>query len=298
MVTGDGLPDTGRAPERGTAVWRWEGDQSLADTDSVAAEEPLQVLVDGTPLTVAMRTPGHDLELVLGLLSAEGIIRSAADVASVRLSPSGQADLTRGNLPVELLPLAENVVDVCLRRPGAPAASGWQRHLLSSSACGLCGAATLEALEHDWPPVPVAEQVSAGTIYTFPAALRAAQTVFASTGGLHAAGLFTVDGELLCLREDVGRHNAVDKIVGSRLLGDGLPLPGHCLMLSGRAGFEILQKAAAAGVPIVCAVSAPSSLAVQTACRFGITLIGFLRGERMNIYSAPERITHGGGGHA
>ena len=280
----------GRAPQRRAHVSRWRGMVCEADVDSVAAEDPLQILVNGSPLGVVMRTPGHDLELALGLLHGEGLLRSAGDVVKVRIAPGGQHDPADAAFPIEWQPLAENLVDVQLREQPGMEPAGWQRHLVSASACGICGATTIEALEHDWPPVPVSGRIEPGVLYALPDALRCSQAVFAATGGLHAAGLFSLTGELICLREDVGRHNAVDKIVGRGLLAGDLPLQGCCLMLSGRAGFEILQKAAAAGLPVVAAVSAPSSLAVETASRFGVTLVGFLRGEGMNVYSVPERV--------
>jgi FdhD protein len=281
--------ETGRVPAPVVAVQRWVEGRTETGEDAVVAEEPLQVLLNGLPLTVVVRTPGQDVDLALGLLHNEAFLRSIDDVASLALSASAAGNAPDG-LPVELLPLEENVVDVRLRRTLNLASAGWQRHLLSASGCGVCGASTLQALEKAWPVVAAEAVISSDVLAGLPASLRQAQSLFTATGGVHAAGLFTLDGRLLRAAEDVGRHNAVDKLVGRALLERRLPLSDCCLLLSGRAGFELVQKAAAAGVPIVASVSAASSLAVQTALRFGITLAGFVRDGRMTVYSAPERI--------
>lgn len=252
--------------------------------DDLATEEPLEIRLiggDGTRRTVAitMRTPGHDFELAAGFLHGEGLAGSD-DIASI-------AYCTDEDLPPEE---RYNTVTVRLRGP-VPDLPALERHFVTSSACGVCGSASLDRLHERCDPLPPGgPPISPEVLYGLPDALRAGQGVFGKTGGLHAAGLFTADGTRLAVREDVGRHNAVDKLVGWAAMGGRLPLAGHVLMVSGRAGYEIMQKALAAGVPTVCAVSAPSSLAVDLARRFGLTLVGFLRGERCNVYSGHERI--------
>ena len=244
-------------------------------TDEVAAEEPLEIRVDERPISVTMRTPGHDPELAAGFLFSEGILRSRADLLAS--SPFWQH--AAGNLIGVFL---ESTVPVDLAR--------LTRHVFASSSCGICGKATIDSILQNFQPVSARTQTTAELIIDLPRRMRAAQEVFQSTGGLHAAALFSSGGELLVLREDVGRHNAVDKVLGHALLADLLPLDRCILVVSGRASFEILQKALAASIPIVVAVSAPSSLAVEFARNGGQTLIGFLRGERMNIYTHPERV--------
>jgi len=269
-----------------------EEDAQVAE-DSVAREEALQVMVDGRPLAVMLRTPGCDVELTLGLLHAEGVVLQVSDVDFLRLAPSGQTQLEGIPIPVQLDPAAENLVDVHLRMPLPEGALGWQRALPSSSACGICGTATLEALRAVQADVvgeavwPVAE------LFRLPDLLLEAQGVFHTTGGLHAAGLLRQSGQPLEVAEDVGRHNAVDKLVGRALLRGQLPLTDALLVVSGRAGFEIVQKAAAAGIGLVASISAPSSLAVQAAETTGVTLVGFLRGRHCNVYSHPQRIEVG-----
>ena len=272
-----------QAPEVLTSRWsdgRWE-----EAADHLAAEEPLQLLVDGAPLSIVMRTPGHDVELALGLLWAERVITDRAQVREVRVS--AEAGEEEPAVPLRADLLESNQVDVHLvtgagRRP--------ERSFLSSSACGVCGATTLESLALDFAPVPAGPSVAPPLLAELAGRLRERQRLFDQTGGLHAAGLFDRTGTLVELREDVGRHNAVDKVVGRALLDGRLPLAGHLLVVSGRGGYEIVQKAVAAGIPLVAAVGAPSSLAVATARRFGLTLAGFLRGGRFNVYSAPERL--------
>jgi FdhD protein len=253
--------------------------------DDVAAEEPLQLLLDGEPLSVIMRTPGNDIELALGLLHAERVITSLDDVASLRIS--AEADETEARLRVSADLVESNAVDVHL---ATSAARRPRRSFLSSSACGVCGATTMDDLAHDHAPLAPGPIVDAAVLPPLADRLREQQRLFDLTGGLHAAGLFRGDGELVTLREDVGRHNAVDKVVGRAVLDRRVPLEGTMLAVSGRGGYELVQKAVAAGIPILVAVGAPSSLAVATALRFGLTLVGFLRGERFNVYSRPERI--------
>jgi FdhD protein len=266
-------------------IARWRRDSWERVDDAVAAEEPLQLLLNGEPLSVIMRTPGHDIELALGLLAAEHVITSLADVVGIRISAeSGERE---DNVAVDDDIVESNQIDVHV---GAGAGRRPQRSFLSSSSCGVCGATTVESLAHDHPPLAAGPRVEAADLPPLAHALRGGQRVFDATGGLHAAGLFTKEGELVTLREDIGRHNAVDKIAGRALLDGRLPLADRVLAVSGRAGYEVVQKALAAGIPILVAVGAPSSLAVATATRFGMTLVGFLRDERFNVYSGRERL--------
>jgi FdhD protein len=253
--------------------------------DDLATEEPLEIrLVAGAAterLAVTMRTPGNDFELAAGFLHGEGIVTHREALREISYCTDPELDAAQ----------QYNVVNVRLDGPAMPDLRGLERHFYTSSACGVCGKASLDAIELRGCPLPSpGPRVDAEVVYGLPDKLRAAQGLFESTGGLHAAGLFTAEGELECLREDVGRHNAVDKLVGWALLEGRLPLAGRVLLVSGRASFEIMQKALAAGVPMVCAVSAPSSLAVDVAERFGMTLAGFVRGRRFNLYSGPERV--------
>ena len=255
-------------------------------TDTVVVEEPLEISVrdgeDGpaSPLTVTLRTPGADAELAAGLLYAEGVIARFDDVLDIR-----SAALPEGaSFP--------NRLEVCLRRGLAPDLSQTQRSFISTAACGLCGKVAIDAIfAKGFPPLRNGEpRVGRGLLATLPGRMRAAQTLFARTGGLHAAALFDDDGQLLVLREDVGRHNAVDKVVGALLAAGGLPAERALLVVSGRAGFEITQKALRAGIPILAAVGAPSSLSLRLAARAGMTLVGFLRPDRFNLYTAPARV--------
>ena len=284
------MVERGPEPHRPVHLERWGPDGRRFADDQVAAEEPLQVVLDGEPFAVIMRTPGHDLELVLGLLFVEGLIRSSDDVAEGAVALSGLPAST-GAFRVRALPEAENLVELRLARPRASDERvGWQRNLVSSSACGICGAAALDALRDDLEPLPPGPTFSAAAITAMAPALRKAQATFELTGGLHAAGLFDGAGRLIVVREDVGRHNAVDKLIGRALLAGELPLHERALVVSGRASFELAHKAVAAGVPLLAAVSAPSSLAVHVAHTFDLTLVGFLRGDRFNVYAGGERI--------
>lgn len=252
--------------------------------DWLASEEPLEIRASGpgqkpTSVAVTMRTPGDDSELAVGFLYTEGLIRERPEVVS-----AAACGPKRGGG-------ACNIVQVVLSRSFDGASL--KRNFFATSSCGVCGKATLEQVAVRCAPVGPGPLVDRAVLVDLPGALRAAQAVFERTGGLHAAGLFHADGRLLALREDVGRHNAVDKLVGRMFLDRLLPLSGKILLVSGRTSFEILQKAAVAGVPIVCAVSAPSSLAVAVAERLGITLVGFLRGSGFNVYAHPERIIPG-----
>ncbi|PXY27496.1 formate dehydrogenase accessory sulfurtransferase FdhD [Prauserella muralis] len=250
--------------------------------DALAAEEPLELRVSGKPLAVTMRTPGHDVELAHGFLLSEGVIGSPADIASARYCDSVD-DQGRNTYNVLDLALAEGVPE-----PD----TGVERNFYTTSSCGVCGKAALDAvkLRTRFDPSGSPLSVTPHTLAGLPDALREQQRVFATTGGLHAAGLFTADGSLLAVREDVGRHNAVDKVLGWALLQDRLPLHDCGLLVSGRASFELVQKAAMAGIPLLAAVSAPSSLAVELAEENGMTLVGFLRGESMNLYTGDKRI--------
>jgi FdhD protein len=255
--------------------------------DSLAAEEPMELRVGGRALAVTMRTPGHDVELAHGFLLTEGVITTAADVATARWCDS--VDETGAN--------TYNVLDVALSPGVAPPEAGVERNFYTTSSCGVCGKASLDAvrLRSRFSPAEDPVRVADTTLYALPDALREAQRLFDSTGGLHAAGLFTADGTPLVVREDVGRHNAVDKVLGWALLDGRIPASGCVLMVSGRASFELVQKAVMAGVPVLAAVSAPSSLAVSLAVESGMTLVGFLRGQTMNVYAGAERITEHAG---
>jgi FdhD protein len=259
-------------------VWRYEASRFSSADDEVAVEEPLEIRVTGQSLAVIMRTPGNDLELTAGFLLSEGLIANPSDIESV------QTALDRDGFP------APNAVDLLLRDDLAGAAIEQRRPFAVSSSCGLCGSASIEQVCARLAPIDDSTRTSPTILLDLSRSLRAAQPVFARTGGLHAAGLFTSAGGLIVVREDIGRHNAVDKVVGERFLNSRLPLTSTILLVSGRASFELIQKAAVAGVPILAAVGAPSSLAVDAAQRFGLTLIGLLRDERFVVYSHAERI--------
>ena len=288
-------------------VWVVQDGESAARTDQLATEEPLEIRLrvgraaDGKgpvpvfrqqgagqrTLSITMRTPGHDFELAAGFLYAEGIVRSADEVQALSDADDPRIEEDR----------RDNIVNVDLRRDTLPDLQSVERQLYITSACGVCGKASLEALRlRGAPAIAPGPHVEPDVLRALPERLRAGQGIFEATGGLHAAALFDLEGNLLALREDVGRHNALDKLVGWALLQRCLPLSRHIVMVSGRTSFEILQKCLMAGVPIVCAVSAPSSLAVAVAREFGITLVGFLRGERFNVYAGMERIEMRGAG--
>jgi FdhD protein len=270
----------------GLQIRRWTAGEWSESPDMVVTEEPLQLMLDGKPLSVVMRTPGHDLELTLGLLFSEGILRTAGDVRLMKIS--AEAGELEAGVAVESSLVESNQVDVHLatkprRRP--------ERSMLSSSACGVCGTVLIEDLRRDLEPLPTGQTVDPKLLPGLVDRLRSGQGVFDRTGGLHAAGLFTNAGDLVTLREDVGRHNAVDKVVGRALLDERVPLNHSILVVSGRAGYEIVQKSITAGIPVLAAVGAPSSLAVALAREFNQTLVGFLKGDRFNVYSAPERLS-------
>ena len=257
-------------------VLRWQADATPARVkDELAVEEPLEIQVDTHSVVVTMRTPGHDDELAAGFLLTEGLIKSAEDILKI-------VPYVRN--------LSGNVLDVFLAPGVTVDFAQLTRHVFASSSCGLCGKATIESVQRRFKRIKSKTRIAVAEIARLPEELRRGQSTFDATGGLHAAGLFTTKGELLVLREDVGRHNAVDKVLGHALLKGWLPLDDHVLVVSGRTSFEIVQKALAARVPIIAAVSAPSSLAVQFAVENGQTLVGFVRGNRLNVYSHPDRI--------
>jgi len=250
--------------------------------DRLAGEEPMAIRACGpgqepVDVAVTMRTPGHEAELAVGFLHTEGLLDGPGDIA----------EITFGDPETHAQP--DDEVTVRLTRP-FDAARVAERHFVATASCGICGKASLDEVAVRCAPIPAGPEVAAAVITTLPGRLRAAQDAFELTGGLHAAGLFRADGTTIAVREDVGRHNALDKLVGSRLLAGALPLHGHIVLVSGRASFELVQKAAVAGAPLLCAVSAPSDLAVETAQRLGVTLVGFLRGDGFNVYAHPERV--------
>jgi FdhD protein len=269
---------------RRTRVLRWQvGAAPERRADELAAEEPLEIRVDTRPIVVTMRTPGHDAELAAGFLVTEGLIRSRTDLLKVAPQPRNRAG---------------NVLDVFLASGVSVDFERLTRHVYASSSCGLCGKASIEAVHQQFPKARSRVSFGASTLLRLPEELRRRQDTFDRTGGLHAAAIFDAAGGLVVLREDVGRHNAVDKVIGHGFLDGLLPFDQHALLVSGRASFEILQKALAARIPVVAAVSAPSSLAVEFARRSGQTLVGFVRGDRMNIYSHAERIRFEGSAKA
>jgi FdhD protein len=252
-------------------VQRLNGDNTIDDQDMLAVEEPLEIWLDDLPLAVIMRTPGHDDELAVGFLVGEGMLGGPDDIASLSWWRDAAGNLTENRITLQLRETARRV----------PA----QRQFYASSSCGLCGMASIEAVLALAPALSRRLAPTPEVLYALPARLRAAQSVFESTGGLHGAGLFDMEGNLLHAREDVGRHNAVDKLVGRALLDERLPLDRCILLVSGRVSFEIVQKALMARIPVIAAVSAPTSLAVQVAKQANIVLAGFLRGRRVNLYT-------------
>jgi len=269
---------------RQVTIHRYDGGNLLgSQPDEVAVEEPLEIRVEGEPLAIAMRTPGQDEELAAGWLLSEGIVGAAADIAAIVPRPG--ADAQRAAM-----------VDVMLRDKSQFVAAKHRRSLVSNASCGLCGAATIEQVVRDFPRIKAPFFIRPSLLLEMPALLTAQQGAFRRTGGLHACGLFDSEGHLLALREDVGRHNALDKLLGRALLDGQLPLARHVVFLSGRVSFEMMQKSLAAGVPLVAAIGAPSSLAIELARRSGQTLAGFIRGRTMNVYAGIEKLG-GAGGH-
>jgi FdhD protein len=260
-----------------TKVVRRAGNKfSKLQNDAVAVEEPLEIRVAGRSVAVTMRTPGHDRELAAGFLLTEGIIRERKDIIEILHCRAAAAP--------------DNTLNVFLAPSVKLDFARLTRHVFATSSCGLCGKASIESVHQHFPPVKSKLKIPAQTLVRLPALMREAQQTFAQTGGLHAAAVFDANGGLIVLREDVGRHNAVDKVLGFGFLEKSLTFDKHVLLVSGRASFEIMQKALAARIPIVCAVSAPSSLAVEFARESNQTLAGFLRGDTMNVYAGAERI--------
>jgi FdhD protein len=270
------------AATRSFEIVRVRGGAREKTTDRAAAEEPLEIRLHGRPFATIMRTPGADRELAAGFLLAERVVRSLDDIGTIEHCTDRRSEKPEPQ---------QNVVNVILvDESRLECALGARRQTTASASCGVCGRETIESLTADLAPIRSPLSVSVGDVATLPQRLRKAQRVFDETGGLHAAGLFAADGRLVDVAEDVGRHNAVDKVIGGRLLRDELPLADRLLCVSGRTSFEIVQKAAVAGVPLVAAVSAPSSLAIDLANASGVTLVGFVRGDSFNIYTYPERI--------
>ncbi len=257
------------------------GSAAIVREDHLVGEEPMEIRVAGPgqePVSVAvtMRTPGFEAELAVGFLHTEGLV-GIDEVVGVEFADPAEAAQP------------DDIVLVRLRRAFDPSLAA-ERHFVATASCGICGKATLDEIEVRCAPLPPGPVVGPAVLLDLPVTLRAAQPVFDHTGGVHAAGLFDPAGRLVSLREDVGRHNALDKLVGEQLLAGRMPLHDRILLVSGRASFEIVQKAAVAGIPIVCAISAPSDLAAEAAGRLGVTLVGFLRGDGFNVYAHPERI--------
>jgi FdhD protein len=269
------------------AVVQVRNGRRVEATDAAAAEVPLELRLQGRPFAVIMRTPGADRQLAAGFLLAERIIRGAGDLATIEhcVDPPTSSDDQRGNIVSVVLE------DAAAER--AAAALNARRDVMANSACGVCGRSTLDSMRIDLEPLDMRQRVSAAAIASLPLHLRSRQPLFDATGGLHAAGLFDCRGEALIVAEDVGRHNAVDKAIGTLLLRDELPASECVLCVSGRTSYEIVQKAWCAGVPIVASVSAPSSLAVTLAEEAGITLAGFVRDSDLNIYTHAVRIEQG-----
>jgi FdhD protein len=274
----------GRRSTRDVRLLAVRGADAVERPDVLVGEEPMAIRAGGpgeAPVDVAitMRTPGHDEELAAGFLFTEGLV-AAGDIDRFELGDPG--DVAH----------PDNEVTVRLREPFDASAIA-ARSFVATASCGICGKASLDAVALRCPPVGAGPVVGRSVVVGLPDRLRSSQSAFQTTGGLHAAGLFTPDGDLVRVREDVGRHNALDKLIGASLLAGELPLADRVVLVSGRLSFELVQKAGAAGVPIVCAVSAPSDLAVETAERLGMTLVGFLRGDRFNVYAGAERIDLG-----
>ena len=259
-------------------------DAAVARPETLAVEEPLEIRLNGSPITVTMRTPGSDIELAQGFLLTEGVIGRRDDIVTARYCRGTGTDAAN----------TYNVLDVTLAPTVPPPEVDITRNFYTTSSCGVCGKAALDAVQliSRYPPGDVPASVAADTLTAMPEQLRCAQKVFTSTGGLHGAALFDVDGTMLVAREDIGRHNAVDKVIGWALEHGRIPLNTAVLLVSGRASFELTQKAVMAGVPVLAAVSAPSSLAVDLASQSGVTLVAFLRNNSMNIYSRADRIKH------
>ena len=257
---------------------RWEGAVSRPGVDPLVVEEPLEIRLGDRPVAITMRTPGDDFELAAGFLFTEGILTNPAQVGAIAFCDD------------EENPHRSNIVQVLPSEGAQPPGEGWQRSFYTTSSCGICGRASIEAVRCATARLDDPVTFDPESIYQLPERLRAAQRVFAQTGALHAAALFDARGELQLVREDVGRHNAVDKVIGACFLGERLPLRGRFLLVSGRSSFEIIQKALMAGLPAVAAVSGASSLAVDLAAEAGMLLAGFLRGRSMQVYAGSQRL--------
>lgn len=271
-------------------IIRWNQLDAVSIDDELVVEEPLEIRIGEQSLIVVMRTPGHDFELAAGFLYTENLINSVNDIQIITYCEDDHDNPTDEdeNSPITSF---QNIINVRLTEAlNFDEHGGWQRNFHANASCGLCGKMTIESVRLQVDPINTNFEINRKGFYTLNDCLREAQTVFEKTGGLHAAGLFDENGDLLILREDIGRHNAVDKVIGQALLSDMIPLDKHVLMVSGRASFEIIQKALFARIPVVVAVSAASSLAVDLAEDGNITLIGFMRDQSMVVYSHPERI--------
>ncbi|NCF87055.1 MAG: formate dehydrogenase accessory sulfurtransferase FdhD [Verrucomicrobiaceae bacterium] len=266
-----------RAVER--KIIRYRGGTGEVKSDSITVEEPLEIRVDGTSVAVVMRTPGDDLDLTRGFLLTEGLVKQPSDIFEISQCPSQESDTGIGN-----------VVDVLLTNPSTVDLKSLSRNVYTSSSCGICGRATLESVFQQFPPIESDLAINPIILGTLSDKLRNAQQTFAQTGGLHASALFDTEGNLLLLREDVGRHNALDKVIGKEWQAGNTPMGDRLLLVSGRVSFELMQKALCAGIPFVVGISAPSSLAIDCAKEGNQTLIGFLRGETMNVYAHAERL--------
>jgi FdhD protein len=275
--TGD--DDVARDEVRERRALKWHGGATSERTEALAVEEPLEIRLAGRRFTLTMRTPGHDEELAAGFLFAEGFINDATELGEIRR--------VRGRKGAP----EPNAIDIVLNVPADGLRARLKRNFVMSSSCGVCGKTSIDSIRRRVAPPADSARVAPATLLALSQKLREGQRVFAATGGLHGAAIFSLDGSMLAIREDVGRHNAVDKVIGFALTNAMVPLARHIMMVSGRLSFEIVQKAAAAGVPILAAVSAPSSLAVELAQEIGTTLVGFLRDGSFNIYTRPDRIT-------
>lgn len=270
--------DAGHDEIREHRALRWRGGKTSQRDEQLAVEEPLEIRLGGRRLTLTMRTPGHDEELAAGFLFAEGFINDASELGEIRR--------LRGRKGAP----EPNAIDIVLNVPADGLRARLKRNFVMSSSCGVCGKTSIDSIRRRVEPPSGSARVSPATLLALSERLREGQRVFAATGGLHGAAIFSLDGTMLAIREDIGRHNAVDKVIGYALTNAMLPLAHHLMMVSGRLSFEIVQKAAAARVPILAAVSAPSSLAVELGQEVGTTLVGFLRDGSFNIYTRPDRI--------
>jgi FdhD protein len=272
---------------REVSMHKINGERLSGERDFLAVEEPLEIRVEGRSIAVVMRTPGDDRELAAGFLVTEGLVRSAEDILNIQHEPQCPQERLKDRFGQGV---DGNIINVTLKYPDAVDLGRLTRHVFTSSSCGICSKASIQAVRQQFPVIEDDCRIAADVLMKLPGQLDAVQESFKWTGGLHACALFDVTGQMILVREDVGRHNALDKIIGWALLSNRLPLRRHVLLLSGRTSFEMLQKALAGGISIIAAISAPSSLAVQFAQDSGQSLVGFLRGARMNIYAGSSRI--------